>query len=145
MSSAMIAASHSPAQPRATTRRDPLGAYVPQSLSIHSERRYRRLRSDHYLRKLKGRPPTEDESDIIAQLCEVGWDKLVLRAEAKAATDQRLRTDLWGKVNNLGQQQIVLRRELDRVIANSERSLAAAAPKEPTLLDLHNRAREAAR
>jgi hypothetical protein len=103
------------------------------------------LRRDHYLRKLKGRPPTEDESDIIAQLCEVGWDKLVLRAEAKAATDQRLRTDLWGKVSNLGQQQIVLRRELDRVIANFERSLAtSAAPAEDPITAVKRELAEAA-
>jgi hypothetical protein len=109
--------------------------YEPLSLSIHSKRRYRRLRRAHYLRQLKGRHPTEEEADIIDQLCRVGWDERVIRAEAEAATDQRLRTDLRGKVAELGRQQILLRRDLDRAAPPS----SASSPHALTMAEFMGR------
>jgi hypothetical protein len=109
MTASLILAQHG-----AASRRNPLGLYEPLSLSIHSWRRFRRLRRVHYLSQLDGRRPTPEEADIIDQLCRVGWDERVIRAEVEATTDQRLRTDLRGKVAELGRQQILLRRDLDR-------------------------------
>jgi hypothetical protein len=104
------------------SRKNPLGLYEPVSLSVHSRRRFRRARLAHFLAQLRGRQPTPEEIDIIAQLCRIGWDERVIRAEAETSADPRIRADLRRQAAELGRQQILLRRDLDR---------AAPSPPQP--------------
>ncbi len=122
----MVTAPHNVAPDRATSRRNPLGLYEPLSLSVHSKRRFRRTRRAHFLSQLADRDPTPEEADIIDQLCRIGWDERVIRAEAESATDPKIRADLRRQAAELGRQQILLRRDLDR---------AAPPPSPPQQVD----------